>query len=120
MAGWRVAAEARTRTRWSRAASSLPAARSGGRFPPPPQLTIRTSRRAECLYMETVQSRCVRDGGLDGLEGDAEFGERARRERVGDVEHAEQDVLVSDRLLASVIDRLGKCDLETRRDAADR
>jgi len=38
----RVADEARTDTALSRSASSLPAAMSGGRFPPLAQLTIRT------------------------------------------------------------------------------
>jgi hypothetical protein len=67
-------------------------------------------------FVESVTS-AVTEGCFRPLERDAEFGKRAGSERVPHAQHAEQHMLVSQRLIGGTVDRLGERLLQTRRDA---
>jgi hypothetical protein len=63
------------------------------------------------------RSRPGVDDGVHCFPSDAELGEDAGRDRVGDADHAEQHVFVAERRLGGVVEGIGECQLQPWADA---
>src|SRR6266545_2686358 len=75
--------------------------------------TSATESGTVCAALLTVAS----DDRRGRVQGDADLAEYVAGERVGDAEHAEQDVLVAKRLPVGMIERVGERHLQPRHDA---